>query len=645
MKKRTTLFFASSVTSFFLVIFSLICFGVNNNSGKEISKEAAKISYLFKTGKYQGSGGTEMPYRYFAPTDQKNGSAKYPVILYLHGENEAGTNNEDQLVTTECATIWVEPDHLTKNPTYVLAPQIPKGTNWTSEPAYSNTLGLLNKFIEDHPAVDLNRIYIVGFSMGGTGVWNMILKNPDLFTAAMPISGNVDNFLGDYKAFEALKNFPVLVIHSIDDPVNPVSGSNNAMDALRAAGNQSIRANIWGMGGVTPAHDAWYPAFHNYEVIYNWLFEQTLERTDHGKISPTTFFTTSDLGNGVKQVWDYSLGTVYVVERADKAIIVDAGAGGSSIYQFIKENVLENKDVDLDILITHNHFDHIVGLSSFAGASQLKNVYVHKDDSESVKRMMGEDVQKVILVEDGDVIPFDGEEIKVISIPGHTWGCVAFWFENNLFSGDAIGSGDVWLGGAVMSVEDYIESVQHLLNVIGDSRLTVYGGHSGENRNPLTQEYIYQMLACAKGLVNGEITSKPYRRTIGGRSTLGYDGTYGLATIVHNLNNIEKIEGALKSIRLSEGAVSPSYAPYTTYYTANVDEGVQIISITADVLAEDYKSLRINGEPVESEEAYEARLDKNENRFSIEVVASDDTSRIYTLTISKGRPAGNRFNF
>ena len=47
---------------------------------------------------------------------------------------------------------------------------------------------MLNQFIKSHPKVDTNRIYVVGFSVGGDGVWNMILKNPKLFAAAMPIA-------------------------------------------------------------------------------------------------------------------------------------------------------------------------------------------------------------------------------------------------------------------------------------------------------------------------------------------------------------------------------------------------------------------------------------------------------------------------
>ena len=110
-----------------------------------ISLAASKIAPLFKSGKYKDGSGNVLPYRFFEPSPQSRADKKLPVILYLHGENERGTDNEIQLVTTECATIWAEPDHLAKNPVYVLAPQTPKGSDWNSESVYSNALSLLKQ--------------------------------------------------------------------------------------------------------------------------------------------------------------------------------------------------------------------------------------------------------------------------------------------------------------------------------------------------------------------------------------------------------------------------------------------------------------------------------------------------------------------
>jgi glyoxylase-like metal-dependent hydrolase (beta-lactamase superfamily II) len=638
---------AISLSILLLMITSIACKSKLKDSEKNISSEAAKIAPLFKYAKYEDKLGNVLYYRYFGPSAQNNHVTKYPVILYLHGENECGTDNKVHLTTTDCATIWVEPDHLARNPAYVLAPQTAKGSDWTTEPVYTNVLTLLKQFIENHPDIDSKRIYIVGFSMGGTGVWNMILKNPTLFAAAMPISGNADSFLGNYNAFSALKNMPVLVVHSIDDPISPVSGSNNAIAALQAAGNRCVGSNtsIWGMGSVIPAHNAWFPAFHNYEVIYNWLFEQSLERTNNGALSPGTLFSTHDLGNGVKEIWDYALGTVYVIERSEKAVIIDAAAGDGNIFQFIKDKVLVNKNIDIEIMITHNHFDHIVGLASFAGSPQVKRVYVHKEDSDPVKMILGADAGKVQFVNDGDQIPLGGKNIEVISVPGHSWGSIVMWYENNLFTGDAIGSGDVWLGGSILSIEDYIQSVQHLLDKIGNNKLSILSGHSGEYRSPMNEEYPRQMLVCAKGLVEGSIIGVPYRRSVGGQLTLGNAATYGRATIVYNLNNIHTIKGALRSITTSKGNLNPRFAPCTAYYSAAVDTDVASVTITSTVLANKYDSMTINGNAVDSGTPYKANLTKGENRFSIIVTASDKTAKTYTLTITRGNIVGNAFRY
>lgn len=587
--------------------------------------DAAKLAPLFKAEKFQ-----DMPYRYFEPTLAEN--KKYPVILYLHGETEAGTDNESQITVTDCATNWVAPDYLAMNPTYVIAPQIPVGSDWTSEAVYNNTLALLNKFIESHPQIDKNRIYIVGFSIGGTGVWNMILKNPKLFACAMPISGNADKWLGNTEAWAALKNLPVVVIHSIDDQIAPVNGSLNAVAAIQAAGNVFVSGSthvcLWNPGSTASPHDAWFTAFHKFDVIYNELFEQNLERTNHGEISPVMLYTAKDLGDGITRIWDHGLNTATLIERADKAILVDCTLGKGNLLDFIRANVLKNKDIDIEVFITHNDGDHINGLEHFLGAAQLKKVYVHKYDADLVKAKLGKDAGKVVIVKDGDKIALGGTQTETIWVPGHSRGHTVLKYGNYLFPGDAIGTG--YIGCGDLTIEEYIQSVQHLLDVMGTGKYIIYAGHTAECRKPMTEEYVHQLLSLAKGIVDGSIKSSPYWRNLRQVATLGD------ANITFDLNNIHLIKGALFNLTLSQGTLSPAFAKWTAYYSAKVDEKVSSIEITPDVLAEDFKSVTINGKAAATLTAFKANLEKGKNLFLITVTAADGTQKIYTLNVTRG---------
>jgi len=608
-------------------------------ASEKVVAAAATLAPLFQSATYRAGDGSSLPYRYYAPPAHEGTPARHPLVFFLHGEEAAGTDNVAQLTTSEGATIWVEPDHLARNPTYVLAPQAPPGEDWGQEPVYRDTIGMLRQFVAGHRDVDPDRLYVVGFSMGGTGAWTMLLRNPGLFAAAIPISGNANAFLSDEKAFAAIRNTPVLPVHSYDDPVSPVSGTQNAVDAMVAAGDQSVGFNsqIWGMGAVVPAHDAWLPAFHDYEVIYNWLFDQSLARTNHGTVAPSSLYTLRDLGAGVAQIWDYYLGTVYVIERSDKALVIDTGMGTGNLYAFVRRNVLKNKDVDIEVAVTHDHFDHISGLSGFVGVPQVKKVYVHREDSDLVKRLMRGDAGKVQLVADGDRIPLGGGSVEVIHVPGHTLGSVVYWYEGNLYTGDAVGTGDLWMGFTPMSIEEYVGSVRHLLDRLGDRQLAVLGGHTGECRSPLGVEYLHQLLACATGLVDGSVSGAPYRRTVGGQASLGHSATVGRATIVYDLNNIHATKGALRSLVVGTGSLSPTFRPYRFFYSVSVGSDVTVETMTPVAMALDSRAVSVNGERLEKGAAYKGPLQPGRNVFSIVVTTAEGTSRRYELTVSRGR--------
>lgn len=597
---------------------------------------AAVIAPLFESATHRSGGGSSLPYRYFRPAPAASPDVRRPLVLFLHGEEAAGTDNAAQLLTSEGATIWIEPDHLAKNPTYVLAPQAPPGISWGEEPVYRDTLDLLERFVSSHPDVDPDRLYVVGFSMGGTGAWTMLLRNPGLFAAAIPISGNADAFLSDRQAFAGIRHTPVLPVHSWDDPVAPVSGTMNAVAAMVAAGDTSVAANVqvWGLGAVSPPHEAWRPAFHHYEVVYSWLFEQSLARTSRGAVAPSSLHTVRELGAGVSQVWDYYLGTAYVVERSDKALVIDAGMGSGSLYAFIRQGVLKSRDVPIEVAVTHDHFDHVSGLSSFVGAPQVRRVYVHGEDRAAVARILGEDAGKIQPVADGDAIPLGGSAVEVIHVPGHTFGSVAYRYEDSLYTGDAVGTGDAWLGFSPLSIEEYAGSLRHLLDRVGDRDLRVLGGHTGESRTPLSVEYVRQLLACARGLVDGSLAGTPYRRTVGGQPTLGHAVTVGRATLVHDVNNVRATAGALRSLAVDSGALSPRFKPYLSFYSVAVGADVEAATITPVPLASD-ATVSVDGQDLERGASWRVALRPGRNVLSIVVSAGSGTRRGYEVTVNR----------
>ena len=114
-----------------------------------------------------------LPENYGADT-----SKRWPLILFLHGAGERGTN------------IWLVAKHgppkieLAKKEFIIVSPQCPPGKIWSND----LLLALLDD-IETKYAVDLHRVYLTGLSMGGFGTWSLGLSHPEKFAAIAPICG------------------------------------------------------------------------------------------------------------------------------------------------------------------------------------------------------------------------------------------------------------------------------------------------------------------------------------------------------------------------------------------------------------------------------------------------------------------------
>ena len=138
------------------------------------------------------------------------------------------------------------------------------------------------------------------------------------------------------------------------------------------------------------------------------------------------------------------------------------------------------------ILLTHGHFDHIIGVKSVKEKYGAQVVISKEDEPmlNSAKLSLAvfcnapqNNVDADIIVKDGDEITLGKTKIKVMATPGHTSGSVCYIAENCIFSGDTLfycscGRTDFPSG----SPEQMMSSLQKLKALDGDYK--VYTGHN-----------------------------------------------------------------------------------------------------------------------------------------------------------------------
>lgn len=222
---------------------------------------------------------TTLPYRLILPENYDN-TKKYPVILYLHGMGENGTDNHAQLKYIHL--MYSTAGDMLKD-AILVAPQ--NNSGWFI--GTNNTVGvakrLLDSIIEKYNC-DTDRIYVMGMSMGGHGTWNMLESYPDFFAAAIPICG-----WGNSKLGEKLKEIPIWIYHGTADTTINISQSENIYNSIIKAGGNKVKFTR--LEGVQ--HDSWSSAFDNRE-LFCWLFAQNKTENKNAQYENISAFRIVD---------------------------------------------------------------------------------------------------------------------------------------------------------------------------------------------------------------------------------------------------------------------------------------------------------------------------------------------------------------
>ncbi len=256
---------------FFLILLTLFSTTLNAQDTSRFQRR------VFRTAE------GELNYRLLPPLGYQKGQ-KYPLVVFLHGSGERGSDNGRQLIWG--GKRFADSIQRTKYKAWVIFPQCPKDRRWsgyvevqkeaegsprklafpitdTGTMAQRLVFGLIDSMLATG-AVDAKRVYLGGLSMGAMGTFDMLWRRPRFFAAALAICGG-----GDPQVVKTYaKGFPIWVFHGDRDRSVNVGYSRRLVEELKKGKAKVRYTEYWWVG-----HNSWDNAFAEPDLL-DWLFAQ-----------------------------------------------------------------------------------------------------------------------------------------------------------------------------------------------------------------------------------------------------------------------------------------------------------------------------------------------------------------------------------
>lgn len=182
-------------------------------------------------------------------------------------------------------------------------------------------------------------------------------------------------------------------------------------------------------------------------------------------------------------------------EKTNDAVLIDCSSARSEFINAVRDSGVNLKY----ILLTHGHFDHLLGVDKFKEVFGV-DIYVSEEDMEQVRLvpdmmqmfagMMPVNISEANhFVHDGDEFVIGDITIKAISTPGHTQGGMCYLIGNKLFSGDTLFQSSVGRcdlpGGSLKNITD---SIKNKLFTLPDET-EVFPGHGAKTTIGFEKKY------------------------------------------------------------------------------------------------------------------------------------------------------------
>lgn len=201
-----------------------------------------------------------MTYFWAAPDEPYPDGIEFPLVVVLHGS--PGNAYAAKYLLSSAVRM--------QHPSFVLVPVLPRERTWATwqkrqkreDTELANVVKMIQSVSEQHP-IDPSRIYVIGCSEGGFGAFGAALYFPDIFAAAVPISGGWNP-----EDAKDMTKIPILSMHGTKDDVLPVEMTRDVSQLIREYGGNISYNEFPDMGHECPSTRLYSNA------LWQWLFAQ-----------------------------------------------------------------------------------------------------------------------------------------------------------------------------------------------------------------------------------------------------------------------------------------------------------------------------------------------------------------------------------
>lgn len=231
------------------------------------------LEFEFTGGGYKKE---KFKYRLYVPR-QADISNPLPMVVWMHGLSQAGSNNIAQMKGID--KFLLNGEDTAGHPYFILAVQCPANNNhWspcrdpkTQDDMVNVLSAIIKKTWHDYP-IDGERISVTGLSSGGYGAWELGIRFPELLSAIAPHGAGQANLA----KIKNLKDVPVWAFHSENDKAVGPDGARRNVQMLNRAGGRALLTEIPASASKVAyyeGHDCWTSAFQDYYLL-DWLLSQ-----------------------------------------------------------------------------------------------------------------------------------------------------------------------------------------------------------------------------------------------------------------------------------------------------------------------------------------------------------------------------------